>query len=192
MWYTRMWYIMWYTRMWSIVVYTMMLYTMWYTMWYKMLCTNMVYINICQWYMPLWYISLYLWTDYPDLSFSLSGRAAVPCVEPTTTLPSPSQSSKLSLPSPSLAEWNWEDEHDWVDYNYVLPAHSDPLAGLLDVLPGLDADAIAAMIRDLPMPDAVEVPGLRVDEAIEVWCSMQYIMSYTMFSNIWYISWYIP
>jgi hypothetical protein len=44
----------------------------------------------------------------------------------------------------------------------------DPLANLLDGLPGLDADEIAAMIRDLPMPNAVEVPGLTVEEAIEV------------------------
>jgi hypothetical protein len=35
-------------------------------------------------------------------------------------------------------------------------------------LPGLDADAIAAMIRELPMPNDVEVPGLTVEEAIEV------------------------
>jgi hypothetical protein len=39
---------------------------------------------------------------------------------------------------------------------------------VLDALPGLNTDAIAAMIRDLPMPNAVEVPGLRVDEAIEI------------------------
>jgi hypothetical protein len=92
-------------------------------------------------------------------------------VEPTTTLPSPSQSSDPSAPSPSSAEWNSDDEHGWDDYNYVPPAHSDPLAGLLDALPGLyrlDTDAIAAMILDLDMPNAVEVPGLRVDEAIEV------------------------
>ena len=42
------------------------------------------------------------------------------------------------------------------------------LANLLDGLPGLDADVIAAMIRDLPMPNDVEVPGLTVEEAIEV------------------------
>ena len=89
-------------------------------------------------------------------------------MEPTTTLPSPTQSSETSAPSLSRAEWNSEHERDWDDYNYVPPAHSDPLAGLLDALPGLYADAIAAMIRDLPMPNAVEVPGLRVDEAIEV------------------------
>jgi hypothetical protein len=42
------------------------------------------------------------------------------------------------------------------------------LANLLDGLPGLDADAIAAMIREPPMPKDVEVPGLTVEEAIEV------------------------
>jgi len=98
----------------------------------------------------------------------LSGRAAAPRVEPTTAQLSPSQSSEPSVPSPSRTEWNSDDERDWDDYNYVPPAHSEPLAGLLDVLPGLDADAIAAMICDLPMLNAVEVPGLRVDEAIEV------------------------
>jgi hypothetical protein len=90
----------------------------------------------------------------------------VPHVEPTTTLPSPFQISAVL--SPSRTEWNSDNECYWDDYNYILHEYSDPLAGLLDVLPGLDADAIAAMIRDLPMPDAVEVPGLRVDEAIEV------------------------
>ena len=87
---------------------------------------------------------------------------------PTTTQPSLSQPSESSAPSPSRTEWNSDDERDWDDYNYVRPAHSDPFAALLDGLPGLDADAIAAMIRDLPMPNAVEVPGLTVDEAIEV------------------------
>ena len=43
----------------------------------------------------------------------------------------------------------------------------DPLANLLDGLPGLDADEIAAMISNLPMPNAAEVPGLTVEEAIE-------------------------
>jgi len=89
-------------------------------------------------------------------------------VEPTITQPSPSQSCEPSAPSPSRAEWNSDDERDWDDYNYVPPAHSNPLAGLLDALPGLDADSIAAMISNLPMPNAVEVPGLRVEEAIEV------------------------
>jgi hypothetical protein len=87
-----------------------------------------------------------------------------------STLPSSSQSWKPSEQSPSRAEWNSEDERNWDDYNYVSPAHSDALANLwmCHALPGLDADAIAAMIRDLPMQNAVEVPRLRVDEAIEV------------------------
>ena len=84
----------------------------------------------------------------------------MPHVEPTTTLPSPSQSSEPSalrlLPSPSRSEWNSDDERDWDYYNYVPQTHSDPFAGLLDVLPGLDADAIAAMVCNLPMPNAVE------------------------------------
>ena len=87
---------------------------------------------------------------------------------PTTTQSSSSQPSEPSVPSPSSTEWNADNERDWDDYNYVPPAHSDPFAALLDGLPGLDADAIAAMIRDLPMPNAVEVPGLTVDEAIAV------------------------
>ena len=76
---------------------------------------------------------------------------------PTTTQSSSSQPSEPSVPSPSRTEWNSDDERDWDDYNYVLPAHSAPFAALLDGLPGLDADEIAAMIRDLPVPNAVEV-----------------------------------
>ena len=101
---------------------------------------------------------------------------------PSTTKSSSSQPSESSVPSPSRTEWNSDDERDWDDYNYVPPAHSDPFAALLDGLSGdsgLDADAIAAMIRDLPVPNAVEVPGLTVDEAI----------AYDVACNI---LWYIP
>ena len=87
---------------------------------------------------------------------------------PMTTQSSSSQPSEPSVPRPGSTEWNSDDERDWDDYNYVPPAHSNPFAALLDGLPGLDADAIAAMIRDPPVQNAVEVPGLTVDEAIAV------------------------
>ena len=89
---------------------------------------------------------------------------------PATNSVEPSDSSE---PSASCPDW---DERDWEDYNYDPRAAAggaggvrrDPLANLLDGLPGLDADEISAMIRDLPMPNTVEVPGLTVEEAIEV------------------------
>jgi hypothetical protein len=72
---------------------------------------------------------------------------------------------------------NWSDR-DWDDYNYVPPAGGacggqgagmrDPLAELCDDLPGLIAGDITASLRDLPIPTQGDVPGMTVEEAIEV------------------------
>ena len=105
---------------------------------------------------------------------SLSGRVGGPRPVPSSV--DPSEQNEPSGSSPSCPDW---DERDWEDYNYDQRAAgcanglgrdslAASLANLLDGLPGLDADAIAAMIRDLPMPNDVEVPGLTVEEAIEV------------------------
>ena len=74
-----------------------------------------------------------------------------------------------------MSDWSaW----DWEDYNYAPPAGSagggegagrrDPLAELCDGLPGLDAADIAALLRDLPIPIPGDVPGMTVEEAVEV------------------------
>lgn len=73
------------------------------------------------------------------------------------------------------ADWS---ERDWEDYNYVPQAggagggHSagmrDPLAKLCDTIPGLEAGDITALLRDLPIPKSGNVPGMTVEEAIEV------------------------
>ena len=102
---------------------------------------------------------------------SLSGRVGGPRPVPTSSVDPSEQNEPSDCP-----DW---DERDWEDYNYDPRAAGGAgglgrdslaasLANLLDELPGLDADAIAAMIRDLPMPNDVEVPGLTVEEAIEV------------------------
>ena len=44
----------------------------------------------------------------------------------------------------------------------------DPLAELCDDLPGLIARDITALLRDLPIPTQGDVPGMTVEEAIEV------------------------
>ena len=78
---------------------------------------------------------------------------------PTTISVEPSEQTEPSEQSPSCPDW---DERDWEDYRSTTTIRA-PLANLLDGLPGLDADEIAAMIRDLPMPNDVEVPGLTVE-----------------------------
>ena len=114
--------------------------------------------------------------QYGIPEISLSGRVGGPRPVPTTNSVEPSEQTEPSERSPSCPDW---DERDWEDYNYDPRAAGGAgglrrdslaasLANLLDGLPGLDADEIAAMIRDLPMPNDVEVPGLTVEEAIEV------------------------
>jgi hypothetical protein len=44
----------------------------------------------------------------------------------------------------------------------------DPLSELCDKLPGLEAGDITALLRDLPIPIPGDVPGMKVEEAIEV------------------------
>ena len=67
---------------------------------------------------------------------------------------------------------------DWEDYNYAPLAggaggrqgagRRDPLANLCNCLPGLEAADIAALLRDLRIPTQSDVPGMTVEEAIEV------------------------
>ena len=196
-----MWYTMWYATcdipryitpfvniyhgiyhvIWRFGIYHSMVYTSWYKVY-----INMVYINL-ECYIPC-YITLSLLVDWLSwhLWYITGPRVASGAYDHSVIF--------ISAIGTICAEsqQHWVEFRRWTRLDYVLPAHSDLFAALLDGLPGLDADEIAAMIRDLPVPNAVKVPGLTVDEAIAVWCSMQYIMVYTMLCNIRYISCYIP
>ena len=66
---------------------------------------------------------------------------------------------------------DWSDR-DWEDYNYSAVGRQgagmmDQLAKLCDNLPGLEAEDITALLRDLPIPIPGDVPGMTVEEAIE-------------------------
>ncbi len=47
-------------------------------------------------------------------------------------------------------------------------AAADPFATMLEGLPGFIAEDIVALLRDLPLPAAGDIPGMTVDEAIQV------------------------
>jgi hypothetical protein len=120
---------------------------------------------------------------------------------PCTNLPNIPESEAPAASETSGPDW---EERDWEDYNYDVHADSsahsggrlgrDPFADLLNGLPGLDADAIAALIRNFPTrPNDVEVPGLTVEEAKEVMFhntlynkiySLLYIVLYNMLSSM--------
>ena len=65
---------------------------------------------------------------------------------------------------------------DWDDYDFPEDAGgaggggsaADPFATMLEGLPGFIAEDIAALLRDLPLPAAGDIPGMTVDEAIQV------------------------
>ena len=93
----------------------------------------------------------------------------------------------VSLPSPEASAW--ESEHDggstgvpewqlrdWDDYYFPEDAGgaggggsaADPFATMLEGLPGFIAEDIAALLHDLPLPAAGDIPGMTVSEAIQV------------------------
>ena len=62
---------------------------------------------------------------------------------------------------------------DWEDDNYDREAGDtgptlNPLAALLDCIPGFDAEQWEELLRKLQMSDDEEVPGLTISEALEV------------------------
>ena len=88
-------------------------------------------------------------------------------------------------------------ERDWEDYDFQAgggdgagggqgaggASHSGayPLATMLDGLPGLIAEDIAAsaaMLHDLPLPAVGDAPGMSVEEAIQVLHTVHYITFY--------------
>ncbi len=44
----------------------------------------------------------------------------------------------------------------------------DPFTTMLNGLPGFIAEDIAALLRNLPLPAAGDIPGMTVDEVIQV------------------------
>ena len=97
-------------------------------------------------------------------------------------------------------------ERDWEDYDFQAgggdcagggqgaggASHSgaDPLATMLDGLPGLIAEDIAALLRDLPLRAAGDAPGMSVEEAIQVLSTVCYIACYVC-SYVIYITCYV-
>ena len=104
-------------------------------------------------------------------------------------------------------------ERDWEDYDFQAgggdgagggqgaggASHSGayPLATMLDGLPGLIAEDIAAsaaMLHDLPLPAVGDAPGMSVEEAIQVLSTVCYIACYVCSYVIYitcYVSWYV-
>jgi hypothetical protein len=78
------------------------------------------------------------------------------------------------------------ESRDWEDYDYVLlgccagggqgAGLRDPLAYLYDVLPGLRTGDINALLQDLRIPIAGNVPGMTVEEAIALRYNSVYVM----------------
>ena len=83
----------------------------------------------------------------------------------------------------SIPDWQ---ARDWEDEEYTPPdrdcgaGSSDPMAALLDGLPGFITEDIDAVLRDLPLPDAGDVPGMTVEEAIQVLYNILYSMLYML------------
>jgi hypothetical protein len=67
---------------------------------------------------------------------------------------------------------------DWDDYDFPEDAGgaggggslsaADPFATMLEGLPGFIPEDIVALLHDLPLPAAGDIPGMTVDEAIQV------------------------
>jgi hypothetical protein len=108
--------------------------------------------------------------------------------------PSPEASkSEHGGGSTGVPEWQLLD---WDDYNFPGVAigaggggssGADPLATMLDGLPGFIAED-ATLLRDLPLPGLVpaagDIPGMTVDEAIQVFHVIQHNMLYDMLCNM--------
>ncbi len=72
--------------------------------------------------------------------------------------------------STGVPEWQLLDQYD---YDFPEDAGgagggADPFATMLKGLPGFIAENIAALLREIPLPAAGDIPGMTVDEAIQV------------------------
>jgi hypothetical protein len=109
--------------------------------------------------------------------------------------PSPGASeSEQGGGSTGVHEWQLQD---WDDYYFPEGAGgagggggsgADQLATMLDGLPGFIAEDIVALLQDLPLQAEGDIPGMTVDEAIQVfhviWHNIVYMMLYNMLCNI--------
>ena len=98
-------------------------------------------------------------------------------------------------------------ERDWEDFDFQAgggdgagggqgacgASHSgaDPLATMLDGLPGFIAEDIAALLTrsDLPLPAAGDAPGMSAEEAIQMLRTVRYIACYIC-SYVTYVTYY--
>jgi hypothetical protein len=94
--------------------------------------------------------------------------------------------------STGVPEWQLRD---WDDYDFPEDAGragggggsgADPFATMLEGLPGFIAEDIATLLRDLPLPAAGDIPGMTMDEAIQVFYDIQHNIVYTMLCNVLY------
>jgi hypothetical protein len=109
--------------------------------------------------------------------------------------PSPEASeSEHGGGSTGVPEWQLRD---WDDYDF--PGHAgeaggghsggigaDPFASMLEGLPGFISEDIATLLRDLPLPAAGDIPGMTVDEAIQVFHVIQWTIVHRILCNMLY------
>ena len=84
--------------------------------------------------------------------------------------------------STGVPEWQLQD---WDDYDFPEDVEREEEVAveqihLLQRFPGFISEDIATLLRDLPLPAAGDIPGMTVDEAIQVFHVIQHTMLYTM------------
>ena len=99
-----------------------------------------------------------------------------------TAPPAPPQPTPIQPPLPV----DPVDRRDWEDYGFDEDLPGPPtsgddmdiaLAALLKGLPGIDAEQLDSLLKDLPMPEPGAKGGISVKEAVEV-CFICYIVCY--------------
>ena len=91
--------------------------------------------------------------------------------------------------STGVPQWQLQD---WDDYYFPEDAGgvggggsgADPFATILEGLPGFIPEDTAPLLRDLPLPAAGDIPGMTVDEAIQVFHVIQHNIVYMMLCNM--------
>ena len=107
--------------------------------------------------------------------------------------PSPEASeSEHGGGSTGVPEWQlleWDDYYFPEDADGVgggCSSGADPFATMLESLPGFIAENIAFLLLDLPLPVAGDIPGMTVDEAIQVFHVIQHNIVYTLLCSMLY------